>query len=163
LGSGCSVTAVGADGRPRHTTMSLTPTSGMMSATRTGDLDPEIALYLIQQHGYPPDALRDFFDRSSGLFGIADGRRDIRDLLAADDANAALAIDMFVYSAAMAIAACSVAVDRWDALVFTGGIGEHASAIRDRICGRLRLDNVEVLVVPADEERVMDVLARELI
>jgi acetate kinase len=163
LGSGCSVTAVGSDGRPRHTTMSLTPTSGMMSATRTGDLDPEIVLYLIQQHGYTPDMLRDLFDRSSGLYGIAEGRRDLRDLLAADDKPAALAVDMFVYSAAMAIAACSVALDRWDTLVFTGGVGEHATAVRDRICARLRIDGVQVLVVPADEERVMDVLTRETV
>ena len=71
LGSGCSVTAVGADGRPRHNTMSLTPTAGMMSATRTGDLDPEIPLYLIDQHGYTADRLRELFTRDSGLAGIA--------------------------------------------------------------------------------------------
>jgi acetate kinase len=163
LGSGCSVTAVGSDGRPRHTTMSLTPTSGMMSATRAGDLDPEIPLYLIEQHGYTPDALRTLLDRQSGLAGIADGRHDVRDLLAADDPAAALALDMFVYSAAMAIASCATTLDGWDTLVFTGGIGEHAADVRGRICARLRLDGVQVAVVAADEERVMDRLVRDLI
>jgi acetate kinase len=163
LGSGCSVTAIAADGRPRHTTMSLTPTSGMVSATRTGDLDPEVTLYLIQQHGYRPDGLRDLYDRGSGLAGIANGRRDVRDLLSADDDAAELAIEIFVHSAAMAIASCAVALDDWDTLVFTGGIGEHSAQLRDRICARLRLAGVAVAVVAADEERVMDVLARELV
>jgi acetate kinase len=74
LGSGCSVTAV-AGGKSRHTTMSLTPTGGMVSATRTGDLDPEIVLYLIQQHGHTVDELRQLLDRHAGLAGLAGGRR----------------------------------------------------------------------------------------
>lgn len=163
LGSGCSVTAIAADGHPRHTTMSLTPTSGMVSATRTGDLDPEVTLYLIQQHGYTADGLRGLYDHRSGLAGIAGGRRDVRDLLSADDHDAELAIEMFVYSAAMAIASCAVALDGWDTLVFTGGIGEHSADIRDRICARLRLAGVAITVVAADEERVMDVQVRELV
>ena len=163
LGSGCSVTAVGADGRPRHNTMSLTPTAGMMSATRTGDLDPEIALYLIDQHGYTADRLREIFNRESGLAGIASGRRDIRDLEAADDDDAVLAIEMFVQSAAMAIASCATTLDNWQSLVFTGGVGEHAESVRSRICERLRCDGVEIAVVPADEERVMDRLTRVLL
>jgi acetate kinase len=163
LGSGCSVTAVGADGKPRHNTMSFTPTAGMMSATRTGDLDPEIALYLIDQHGYTADRLRDLFNRDSGLAGVADGRRDLRDLESSTDDDAALALDMFVQSAAMAIAACATTLDNWQTLVFTGGIGEHAASVRERICARLRCNDVEIAVVAADEERVMDRLTRALI
>lgn len=163
LGSGCSVTAIGADGRPRHTTMSFTPTAGMMSATRTGDIDPEIALYLIDQHGYSPAQLRDLFDRNSGLAGVASGRRDVRDLQSADDAAAVLALDMFVQSAAMAIASCATTLDGWDTLVFTGGVGEHATSLRDRIRARLRCEGVDVIVVAADEERVMDRIARALL
>jgi acetate kinase len=163
LGSGCSVTAIGADGRPRHTTMSFTPTAGMMSATRTGDIDPEIALYLIDQHGYSPAQLRDLFDRSSGLAGVAGGRRDVRDLQSGDDDAAVLALDMFVQSAAMAIASCATTLDGWDTLVFTGGVGEHATSLRDRILARLRCEGVDVIVVAADEERVMDRIARALL
>lgn len=162
LGSGCSVSAV-QDGRPRWTTMSLTPTGGMMSATRTGDLDPEIVLLLLQHHGYSPDELRRALDHDSGLAGLAEGRHDVRDLLGATDPDAALALELFALDAAQAIAACATTLERWDALVFTGGVGEHAAALRERIEARLRPVRpaaVRVLVVPADEERVIDRLAR---
>jgi acetate kinase len=181
LGSGCSVTAV-AGGRPRHTTMSLTPTGGMVSGTRTGDLDPEIVLYLIEQHGYRVDQLRDAFDQRSGLAGIAGGRHDLRDLLGAGDPAAELALDIFVNSAAMAIASCATTLDHWQALVFTGGVGEHAEPVRERICARLlairgtgptadpdgsverlRATGLRVLAVAADEEAVLDRLARQLL
>jgi acetate kinase len=179
LGSGCSVTAV-SGGLPRHTTMSLTPTGGLLSGTRSGDLDPEVVLYLIQQHGYTVDRLRELFDRHSGVAGIAQGRHDMRDLLAASDASAALALDVFAGDVAMAIASCATALDHWDTLVFTGGVGEHATTIRDTICARLlvlrggrtdALDDplqalastgVRTLVVTADEEAVMDRLTRRL-
>jgi acetate kinase len=70
---------------------------------------------------------------------------------------------MFVSSAAMAIAACATTRDRWRWLVFTGGIGEHAAGLRAQICARLRLPGTEVVVVPADEERVMDEMTRTLL
>lgn len=182
LGSGCSVTAV-ADGRPRHTTMSLTPAGGMVSGTRPGDLDPEIVLYLIEQHGFRPDQLRAAFNHDSGLAGIAGGRHDVRDLLAAEDSEARLALDIFVGNAAMAIAACASTLQDWQTLVFTGGVGEHAAQIRDDICARLLVlrgtteatdavpgggvrrlvhTGLAVLVVPADEEAELDRLARQL-
>jgi acetate kinase len=183
LGSGCSVTAV-ADGRSRHTTMSLTPTGGMMSATRSGDLDPEILLYLVEEAGLSVERLRDLLDRHSGLAGLADGRHDIRDLLSATDAAAALALDVFVHQAAGAVASCAMTLDRFDTLVFTGGVGEHSDVVRQRICElllRLRpstagppaagadpiaglpASGVQVLVVPADEEAVLDDEARALV
>jgi acetate kinase len=183
LGSGCSITAV-ADGHSRHTTMSLTPTAGMVSGTRSGDLDPEIVLYLIDQIGYSVDRLRALLDQQSGLGGIAGGRHDVRDLLAArraGDAAATLALSIFTTSAAMAIASCATVLDRWDDLVFTGGVGENSAEIRDDICARLltlragdvatgpsasaRLAStgVRVLAVPADEESVLDRLARDLV
>ena len=184
LGSGCSVTAV-ADGLPRYTTMSLTPTGGMVSATRTGDLDPEIVLYLIGEHGYSVDQLRELLDRQSGLSALAGGRHDMRDLLtarAAGDAAADLALAVFTTSAAMAIASCATTLDRWDALVFTGGIGEHAAEIRNDICRhlvglrrpqsspgatppveQLAATGIRVEVVPADEELILDELARALL
>lgn len=179
LGSGCSVTAV-AGGRPRHTTMSLTPTGGMMSGTRPGDLDPEVVLYLIQQHGYRVDQLRAQFDHRSGLAGIAGGRHDVRDLLAATDPDAELALDIFTSSAAMAIASCASTLDSWQTLVFTGGVGEHAEPVRERICARLlsvrgasagpgsavrRLaaTGLRIEVVAADEESELDRQARHLL
>jgi acetate kinase len=86
----------------------------------------------------------------------------MRDLLDADDHDAQLALAVFVSNAAMAIAASATTLDRWRWLVFTGGVGEHAAGVRSRICARLRLDGVEIAVVPADEERVMDEMARTL-
>jgi acetate kinase len=189
LGSGCSVTAV-ADGRSRHTTMSLTPTGGMVSGTRPGDLDPEVVLYLIEQHDYQPDRLRALFDHDSGLAGIAGGRHDLRDLLAAQDPAARLALEIFTGSAAMAIASCATTLDAWQALVFTGGVGEHAEQLRDDICDRLLVlrgagsvddaagpaagpagastralaaTGLRILVVAADEEAELDRLARQLL
>ncbi|GAA3885482.1 hypothetical protein GCM10022243_57900 [Saccharothrix violaceirubra] len=163
LGSGCSVTAVAADHTPRHTTMSFTPTGGMMSATRSGDVDPAILPYLIERHGMTASGLRDLFDHHGGLAGIS-GRHDVRDLLDADDEAARLALEVFVRSAAMAIASCATTLDDWRALVFTGGIGEHAAGLRDRITCRLPLPRlgVAVHVVESDEELVMDHQARLL-
>jgi acetate kinase len=164
LGSGCSVTAVGCDGRPRHTTMSLTPTGGMLSATRTGDLDPGVLLYLIEEHGYTVTRLRELMDRHSGLAGLAGGRHDVRDLVGASDAAAAFALEVFVRGAAAAIAACATSLDSWESLVFTGGIGEHAGVLRDAIGARLSgSSGLRILVVPADEESVLDRLARRLV
>ncbi len=168
LGSGCSVTAVGPDHLPRHTSMSFSPDSGMISATRAGDLDPEILLYLIEHHGHSPAELREEVNRRSGLMGVSGGLRDVRDLLASDSADARLAVEMFVASAATTIAGAATTLDSWDSLVFTGGVGEHAAEVRSRICARLRLgdaneEGVEVSVVPADEERVMDAQARSLL
>jgi acetate kinase len=162
LGSGCSATAV-ADGKPRQTSMSLTPTGGMISGTRSGDLDPEIVLFLIQEHGYTVDHLRELLDRGSGIAGVAGGRHDLRDLVGVTDDHALLALEMFVHSAAAAIAVCATTLDRWETLVFTGGVGEHSAPVRDRIIERLtaiRPPGLRALVVPADEQAVLDDLAR---
>ncbi len=162
LGSGCSVTAVGGDRLPRHTSMAFSPDSGMMSATRTGDLDPEILLYLIERHGHSPADLREEVNRRSGLAGVSGGVRDMRDLLASQAPDSRLAVEMFVSSAAMAVAAAATTLDQWSHLVFTGGVGEHSAEIRDRIRARLRLGGVQDHVVHVDEERVMDREARLL-
>lgn len=138
LGSGCSVTAV-SGGRSVHTSMSLTPTGGVMSATRSGDLDPEIPLLLLDQPDATADTVRSLINRHSGLAGVAHGLHDIRDLLATRDRDPAadLALRVFTRSVAMATAAAATALPRWDTLVFTGGIGEHAPAVCDEICRRL--------------------------
>lgn len=163
LGSGCSVTAVDRSGRSRFTTMSMTPASGMMSATRAGDLDPTVPLYLMREMGLPMGDVADLLEHGSGLAGVSGGPHDMRDLRSSADESAALAIEMFVASGARAIAACATALDDWRTLVFTGGVGEHDAGVRESMAGRLRLGGVRVLVVPADEERVMDVEARALL
>jgi acetate kinase len=166
LGSGCSVTAV-VDGRSVHSSMSLTPTGGTMSGTRSGDLDPEIPLLLLDQPDATTDTVRTMLDRHSGLAGIAHGVHDMRDLLAVRDSDPAadLALRVFTRSVAMGIAAAATALPRWDILVFTGGIGEHAATVRTEICRRLTSlgPGPRVLVVPADEAAVMDRETRELL
>jgi acetate kinase len=138
LGSGCSVTAV-RNGRSVHTSMSLTPTGGVMSATRSGDLDPAIPLLLLDRPDATTDTVRDLLDQDSGLAGIAHGLHDVRDLLAArhHDPAADLALKVFTRNVAMAVAAAATALPRWDSLVFTGGIGEHSPAVCGEICRRL--------------------------
>ncbi|MFL6099421.1 MAG: acetate/propionate family kinase [Actinomycetales bacterium] len=167
LGSGCSVTAV-SGGRSRHTTMSMTPTGGMVSATRSGDLDPEIVLYLIEDLGYDVPTLRELLDRHSGLAGVAAGRHDLRELLAAeaDDENARLAVELFVRSTATAVVTCALVLDRFDTLVFTGGVGEHAAVVRERVMAllsRIGARPAETCVVAADEQIVIDSEVRRLL
>jgi acetate kinase len=184
LGSGCSVTAV-ADAQSRHTTMSLTPTGGTMSATRSGDLDPEIVLFVLAHPDWDPDAVRNMLTHRSGIAALSGGIVDMRDLLSARaDSRVDLAIRAFTRSVAMAIASCATALDEWHALVFTGGIGEHSSEIREEICARLlslpgavadsrstsasasdqlAARGIRVLTVPADEEAVMDHQTRQLL
>ena len=184
LGSGCSVTAV-ADAQSRHTTMSLTPTGGTMSATRSGDLDPEIVLFVLAHPDWDTDAVRNMLTHRSGIAAFSGGIVDMRDLLSARaDSRVDLAIRAFTRSVAMAIASCATALDEWHALVFTGGIGEHSNEIREEICARLlslpgavadtrsasasapdqlAARGIRVLTVAADEEAVMDRQTRELL
>ena len=173
LGSGCSVTAVDG-GRSVDTSMGFTPYEGLMMGTRAGSVDPGILLHLAAD-GVSPDELADGLVHRSGLAAMA-GTSDVREIerrAAAGDAMAHLAIDMFVRRAAAAIAAAATAVARIDALVFTGGIGEHSHLIRAGIVRRLGTlgiaDNVRdadgdavlapgqasVLVVRAREDRVI--------
>ncbi|GAA4733927.1 acetate/propionate family kinase [Modestobacter marinus] len=180
LGSGCSVTAV-ADGRPRHTTMAISPAGGVPSLTRSGDLDPEVVLQLLEATGGDVDAVRRTLNQRSGVAGLSGGRTDVRELLRAADASADLALRVFVRDVAMAVAAAVTALDRWDAVVFTGGIGAGSAVVRDLVCARLlslrqgaaghpgppaaqlAASGVRVVVEHVDEEAVMDRLARAVL
>ena len=177
LGSGCSVTAV-ADGAPRHTTMAISPAGGVPSLTRSGDLDPEVVLQLVDAAGGDVGAVRRTLNQRSGVAGLSGGRTDVRQLLRDGDGAADLALRVFVREIAMAVAGAVTALDRWDALVFTGGIGTGSAVVRERICARLlslrpdavthpgpataqlAASGVRVLVEPVDEEAVMDRLTR---
>ncbi len=95
-------------------------------------------------------------DRQSGLLGVSGSTSDMKALLASTDPRAQLAVEMFCYQARKAVGALAAALCGLDALVFTGGIGEHAAAVRDRICGGLRhLGAFAVHVFRADEEQVI--------
>jgi acetate kinase len=137
LGGGCSVTAVDG-GRSVDTSMGLTPLEGLMMGTRAGSIDPGI-LFSLHRRGMPLDEIEHRLEHGSGLLGVG-GTDDMRMLLLGEsggDDRAALAIALFVRRAAAAIAAAATTLPTLDALVFTGGIGEHAATVRSRICGRL--------------------------
>ncbi len=145
LGGGCSVTAV-RNGASVDTSMGFTPLDGTMMGTRSGSIDPAIAIFLMREAS-PTATLATFanglertLNRESGLAGISGISGDLREIEAASangDARATLAIDLFVHRLAATIGGLLPSLDRLDALVFTGGIGEHASAVRARTCARL--------------------------
>jgi acetate kinase len=134
LGAGASLAAV-RDGRCVATTMGFTPMEGLVMATRAGDVDPGLLLWLLR-HGVDAGALERGLDREGGLRGLA-GDADMRAVLARDDEQARLAVDVYVHRLRAAIAAMAAAMDGLDALVFTGGVGEHAPAIREKAAAGL--------------------------
>ncbi len=145
LGNGASLAAV-RDGVSVDTTMGLTPLAGLVMGSRCGDLDPGVLLYLMNEKHYDARQLERTLDRLSGLVGISGTSSDLEKLLATRDRDphAAQAVEMFCYSAQKHIAAMTAALGGIDTLVFTGGIGEHAPAIRSEICSGLRFLGIEL-------------------
>jgi acetate kinase len=134
LGNGASLCAM-LGGRSVATTMSFTPTDGLVMGTRVGSIDPGALLYLISQHGMDGKQLEQLLNFESGLLGVSGISSDMRTLLASDDPRAAEAVELFVYRIGREIGSLAAALGGLDALVFTGGIGENAAAIRARVCG----------------------------
>jgi acetate kinase len=180
LGGGCSVAAL-RDGVPVDTSMGFTPTEGLVMATRSGDLDPGLVLHLLRDRGLDAAELDRILSERSGLAGLADGRSDVRALLEAQDPAARLALDVYGYRARKYLGAYVAALGGCDAVLFGGGAGEHAPALRHRILAGLEVlgielddganasaraparitkaaSRVDAWVVPTDEETV---LARE--
>jgi acetate kinase len=176
LGNGCSVCAIDR-GKSIDTSMGFTPLEGLIMGTRSGDVDAGAILYLIEQECVSAPSLLRTLNGGSGLKGLSGISNDMRDLLnAADDGNdrAQLAVDAFCYRVRKYIGAYLAAMNGADVLIFSGGIGENAPAIRAQICAGLdglgfgidRVANegqshearqigfspVQVWVVPTDEE-----------
>jgi acetate kinase len=138
LGAGSSVTAV-EGGRSVDTSMGFTPLEGLMMGTRSGSIDPGILLHLLR-HGVDVGELADALEHGSGLLGVSGRTSDVAELervASAGNAPAALALELYSRRAAAGVAAVATSLPSIDALVFTGGIGEHAAAVRARICARL--------------------------
>ncbi len=153
LGSGCSVTAV-LNGRSVATSMGMTPMEGLMMGTRSGSIDPGILLYMLRTRRAGWRRLEEELDHHSGLvgvFGRAAGMREIEKAARTGNHRAQLAIDIFVGRAAAGVAAVATALPRLDALVFTGGIGEHSPMVRSAIVRRLTLLGLQA--VPPTEIR----------
>ncbi|MDR3638572.1 MAG: acetate/propionate family kinase [Isosphaeraceae bacterium] len=149
LGSGASLAAVHG-GRCVDTTMGLTPASGLVMGTRSGDVDPGLPYVLATVAGVATERFHEMVNHESGLLGVSETSGDLRDLLArrADDPRAAEAVDLFCYQAKKGIGAFAAALGGLDTLVFAGGIGENSPEARSGICAGL-----EFLGIRLDHER----------
>lgn len=158
LGSGCSVTAV-SGGRSVSTSMGLTPMEGLMMGTRSGSIDPGILLYLLRTRKANWRELEKALDHDSGLVGVTGrriGMKELEEAAAKGNQRAQLAIDMFVSRTAEGIAAACTGFPRVDALIFTGGIGEHSELVRKRVRQQLAAVRIDrVLTIEAREDAVV--------
>lgn len=175
LGNGASMCGLLA-GRSVASTMGFSALDGLPMGTRSGQLDPGVLLYLMQQEGMNAGQISDLLYRRSGLLGMSGLSHDMRTLLASDDPNARRAIDYFCFRIRRELGALAAALEGLDAVVFTGGIGENAAPIRSRVCAgmgwiglgldearnsanetRISTDRspVRVLVIPTNEELVI--------
>jgi acetate kinase len=157
LGGGCSVTAV-RDGRSVDTTMGFSPLEGVPMATRSGSVDPGALLYLLREGKLSAGELEEQLEHESGLRGLSGGGSgDVREA-------SPLALDVFVHRVAAAVAAMATACGGLDALAFSGGVGEHATEVRERIVERVRfLGDFRVEVVAAREELVIAAETRRVL
>jgi acetate kinase len=152
LGSGASLAAV-KDGKSMDTSMGFTPTSGLPMSTRTGDLDPGAAWYLMQDENLTPKKFSHLINHESGLLGISETYSDMRELMKIEDkdSRAKEAIELFCYQTKKWIGAFAAALGSVDVLVFSGGIGEHSPKVRSKIC-----DNLSFLGIELDETKNMN-------
>jgi acetate kinase len=187
LGAGCSVTA-SENSQPFDTSMGFSPLEGLMMATRCGDLDPTVVLHLLNEGGYSAAELGSILNASSGLLAVSGQTGNMQTLLRTDTKEADLAISMFCSRVRKYVGAYLAILGGADAILFGGGIGEHAPAIRARVLERFewagvhldaernasvnpttggpihsRQSVVELWVTPTDEEAVMVNASRTLL
>ena len=136
LGNGASMCAI-QGGKSQASTMGFTAVDGLMMGTRTGNLDPGVVLYMVENHGMDAKALTKLLYKESGLLGVSGISQDMRVLLESDKPEAAEAVDLFCYRIVREIGSLAAALGGLDALVFTGGIGEHAAPVREKVCAQL--------------------------
>jgi len=183
LGNGASMCAM--DKRKSvASTMGFTAVEGLMMGTRTGALDPGVLIYLMEYHQMDAKALTNLLYKESGLLGVSGISQDMRELLASPRPEAKEAVDLFCYRIQREIGSLAAALGGLDAIVFTGGIGEHAAPIREKVCaplGWLGVDfdaaaneqkatritkansRTDVLVIPTNEEWMIARHTAELI
>ena len=136
LGSGCSLAAI-LGGQSIDTTMGFTPLEGLMMGTRSGSIDPAIPLYLQREHAATREELEDILNHQSGLKGVSGLSGDMRAILEAvgqGNERAKLALDLYIYRLRACLGSMIAALEGIDVLTFTGGVGEHASEVRARVC-----------------------------
>jgi acetate kinase len=133
LGNGASMCAM-QGGKSVASTMGFTAVDGLPMGTRCGSLDPGVVLYLMDELKMEPRAIEKLLYQQSGLLGVSGVSSDMRTLLGSDDPKAKFAVELFIYRIGRELGSLAAALGGLDALVFTGGIGEHAGPIRERVC-----------------------------
>jgi len=162
LGNGASLCAI-ENGRSVDTTMGMTALDGLPMGTRSGAIDPGAVTFMLRELGMGAIDVEDMLYERSGLKGLSGFTGDVETLLASTDPRAAFALDYFALKVAQYAAMMAASMGGIDALVFTGGIGEHAEPIRAAVVKRLAfLGGFQTLVIAANEERMMALHAREL-
>lgn len=175
LGNGASMCAI-RNGQSIGSTMGFTALDGLPMGTRCGQLDPGVVLYLLTTKGMSPDEVSDLLYKEAGLKGLSGISQDMRTLTGSDDPKAAEAIDYFVFRIRRELGAMAAVLSGLDTIVFTGGIGENAALIRERVCAGqewlgLAVDaarneagvedisaagsKIKVLVIPTNEEEMI--------
>ena len=138
LGNGCSMAAV-QGGKSLDTTMGFSPLAGLVMGTRSGDLDPSVLLHLLGPLGYSVEQVNTLLNKESGMLGLA-GSNDMRDIsaaLAAGDARATLAYELYAYRIRQYIGAYAAVLNGLDAIVFTAGVGENDALVRSKVCQQM--------------------------
>lgn len=159
LGNGASACAIDG-GNSIDTSMGFTPLAGLVMGTRSGDLDPAILEFIGVKEGYGFQEIDTLLNKQSGLLGVSGLTSDMRELLAEaaehDDRRARLAIELFCYRVKKYLGSYLAAMNGADAIVFSGGIGENAPAIRAQVC-----EGLEWLGIEADVARNEELIGRE--
>jgi acetate kinase len=160
LGNGSSLAAI-QNGVSIDTTMAFTPIGGVVMSTRSGDLDPGVVTYLARTEAVSANEIEEILSKRAGLLGLSGTTGDMRQLLARerDDEDARLAVSAYVYSVVKAVGAFTAILGGLDTLVFSGGIGEHAAAVRARVCGALTY--LGVTLDPAANDSHAAVISRD--
>jgi len=175
LGNGASMCAM-REGRSIASTMGFSAFDGLPMGTRSGQIDPGVLLYLMSEHDMGADEISSLLNKQSGLLGLSGVSSDMRTLEASEDPAAGEAIDYFVFRVQRELGGLTATLQGLDGLVFTGGIGEHSSYIRSRVCAGLgwlgceidaakNEDNartistpnsqIKVLMIPTNEEAIL--------
>jgi len=167
LGNGASATAI-KGGKSIDTSMGFTPLDGLMMGTRSGDIDPAIVKFLMNNDNKSIEDIDTILNEKSGLTGIC-GSSDMRQITTqaeSGDTQSQLALDMYSYRIKKYIGAYSVALGRVDAIVFTAGVGENSAKVREMVCEGLEESlgsKVAILVIPTNEELEIAVQTQKLL
>ncbi len=146
LGQGASICAI-QNGKSVETSMGLTPVGGISMGTRSGDLDPSVVTYMMKKKKLKPEEIENILNKQSGAYGISGVSVDFRDIeaeAASEDERSILALDNFHYLVASYIARCAVAMNGFDILTFTAGVGEKGQDSREAICDYLEVFGVKI-------------------